>query len=141
MNTANLRLVWIGIITSLAGFVDASYLTYSHLVRQSVICSILEGCDRVLTSEYSEVYNIPVAFFGMIFYACMIVLFSQVYFMGGGSPHLRRTILATSSAGIFASIYFTYLQVSVLGAYCQYCLFSALFTLILLIVSVGITRT
>src|SRR3989344_4887040 len=62
------------LILSLAGFVDSTYLTAKHFLGTPVPCSLLEGCETVLSSPYSVVAGIPVALFGSLLYASVFLV-------------------------------------------------------------------
>ena len=44
-------------ISALIGFIDASFLTIEHYRGVVPPCSIISGCEKVTTSEYSEVFE------------------------------------------------------------------------------------
>ena len=48
-------------IVALAGLVDSIYLTVHHLTAEPVPCSIISGCETVLTSSYAEMAGVPLA--------------------------------------------------------------------------------
>ncbi|MDQ3221115.1 MAG: hypothetical protein M3Q26_10310, partial [Acidobacteriota bacterium] len=47
------------VVVALAGLVDAMYLTVKHYTEEPVPCSIIEGCEMVLTSSYAEIAGVP----------------------------------------------------------------------------------
>ena len=63
------------LLLALGGLIDASYLTMEHLLGVPVVCGILDGCEKVLTSDYSTIgKNFPVAALGIIYYGILVSL-------------------------------------------------------------------
>lgn len=118
-------------VVSTAGLIDATYLTITHYTNRLVPCNFTHGCESVLKSQYSEVLGIPVAAFGVIFYLFVLVL--SVY--SALHRHYSWLITAAGLIGFGSTIYLTYLQYFVIGAWCQYCLFSALTSTVIFVVS------
>jgi uncharacterized membrane protein len=116
----------------LAGFADSLYLTFSHFRQHSLGCSLLTGCDEVLTSVYSEIWGIPVALFGVIYY--LTLASGALLYYQKKKPGLYKGILAVNLLGFFISLYFVYVQWAYIGAYCQYCILSSAITTIMLII-------
>lgn len=111
------------------GLADSIYLTQHELSGTPLLCNIqnLSGCNVVAASQYSRLFGIPLAELGILFYSVIfvlaaleIVLFDQL---------LRRTLQVVSSIGFLSSLYFTFVQIFVIGAFCIYCFASALITL------------
>ena len=121
---------------SLAGFLDSVYLTATHY-SGSIKCT-LSGCTDVLTSSYASFWGIPVALFGAIYY--FIILLAALLYI---DRQAKISILAISILPIFGFIFtlwLLYLQIFVLKALCQYCLLSALISIILFILSLAIIK-
>lgn len=121
------------LILAFFGLADAIYLTQRELSGAPLLCDIqnLSGCNIVAASQYSQVFGIPLAAFGTLFYgiifvlaALEIVIFDRI---------LRRLLQVSAFIGVLSSIYFTGLQMFVIGAFCIYCLASALITLLIFI--------
>lgn len=115
----------------MVGLTDAGYLTVKHYSKSSVICSISQGCDKVLSSDYAVIFGIPVALFGVIFYFVALVL--AVHFFTQKTYHWVLNVWAT--IGLISTIYLLYLQAFVLKAWCQYCLLSAITSISIFVVS------
>merc|ERR1711977_456718 len=58
-----------------AGAVETAYLTFTKVFSSSVFCPTA-GCETILTSRYSELFGIPVSFFGCLTYAGVAYLSS-----------------------------------------------------------------
>ena len=129
----NFKLPAAAAIVALAGLVDSMYLTLHHLTAAPVPCSIIEGCETVLTSSYAEIAGIPLAAFGA---AAYFTAFSFALFTAFGNKFMWMLFgIQVVLMAVFTG-WLTYLQVAVIGAFCQFCLLSAATTLILLILFV-----
>ena len=118
---------------SFLGFLDALYLTVQHYAQQPVICSILEGCNIVLTSPYATILgDLPNALFGIFYYGVLFLL--ALFFIGSGTFKYLKIAGYITILGLITHLYFLYLQVYIIGAFCIYCLSSAAITLILFLI-------
>jgi uncharacterized membrane protein len=121
-------------IVALVGLGDAIYLTIHHYTARPVPCSILEGCEMVLTSQYATIMGIPLALYGAIAYLIAFVLAvltifgkRKTWFLFG----LQVTVMSVFT------IWLLYVQGIVLEAFCQFCLLSALVTFTLFIIALA----
>ena len=73
-------LKFIALVLSLIGITDSVYLTVHHYTAEPVPCSIVAGCEQVLTSSYAEISGIPLAAFGAAAYfvAFSLIVLSSV---------------------------------------------------------------
>src|SRR5437870_10152836 len=65
------RISWpylIAALVSLIGLGDAIYLTVQDLTGQSLRCTIVSGCNEVLSSPYAHIGSFPLAALGAIAY-------------------------------------------------------------------------
>ncbi len=127
------------LVLALAGFLDSVYLTAEHLRGVVPPCTVVSGCERVLTSSYSQVFGIPVAAFGALYYGLLIGLL--IAFLESGSQRLMRFAFLMTFAGLAATVYFLVIQAFILSAYCFYCLISAAISSVLFILGItGLVR-
>jgi uncharacterized membrane protein len=125
-------------IVSLLGLADALYLTVQHLTGQSVRCTIVSGCSEVLSSSYAVVSGVPLALIGAAAYFSVFSLATLAAF----GYRIAGTLLAPVLLLMFLfSLWLIYLQAFVIGAWCQFCLFSAAITTVLTIVALLARRT
>ena len=118
-------------IVSLLGLADAIYLTVQHVTGQSVRCTIVSGCSEVLSSSYSVVAGVPLALLGAAAYFSVFSLATLAAF----GYRLAGTLLTPLVLLMFLfSLWLIYLQAFVIGAWCQFCLFSAAVTTALTVI-------
>lgn len=120
-------------IVSLAGVADAAYLTIHHYTAEPVPCSIIEGCEQVLTSPYATIGDVPLAIFGLLAY---FTAFSLALLTIFGNQMMWRLFGAQVIIMAGVSAWLVYVQAALIGAFCQFCLLSALITTTLLLIFV-----
>jgi uncharacterized membrane protein len=116
---------------SLLGLADAIYLTIEHITGQSVRCTIIAGCSEVLSSSYAVVGGYPLAMLGAAAYFSVFSLAILAAFRYRAAGLLLIPLVGVMFA---VSLWLVYLQAFVIRAFCQYCLFSAAITTVLMIV-------
>jgi uncharacterized membrane protein len=115
---------------ALAGVAIAGYLTWVHYAGTPPVClGGSTGCERVQSSEYAQLFGVPVALLGVAGYVAVL-----------GSLALRGEFGRTATAflalvGTAFSGYLTYVELVELHAVCQWCVASALLMLALAAVS------
>ena len=125
------KLPLLAAIVALGGLIDSAYLTIKHLTDEPVPCSLIAGCETVLSSPYAEYSGIPLAALGAVAY---FVAFSLAILVAFGNRPLWK-IFGTQvvfMAGF--TVWLLYLQAYVIGAFCQFCLISAATTFGMLII-------
>lgn len=119
------------LLVSLLGFADATYLTVTHYTGTAVPCTITHGCDVVTNSVYSEILGIPVALLGALFY---LAIFGLVFVaMESANQKLLRLAGRLTLAGFLFSLWFLFAQAFLIGAFCQWCIGSAITSTLLFI--------
>src|ERR1035437_8136987 len=128
---------------ALMGIMVAFYDAYSIYNGQPLWCPPpINGCNEVANSPYARIFNLPVGYYGVVYYLYMFGLAALLAF-DPFSHGLRFAALAYAALGVCFSIYFMYLQIAFIHAFCIYCLVSAVTTLLLLIAALshfGATR-
>lgn len=123
-------------LLSFVGMADAWYLAESAISDTALVCNLgsaLDGCNIVASSPYSQVFGIPLALFGVGFYAFIFVLAALVFLF-----HVRalyRVIVVASVIGVLASVVFLFIQFALIKAVCVYCIASAVIALLIWLVS------
>ena len=125
-------------LLALLGLADAIYLTVEHVTGQSVRCTIIAGCSEVLSSSYAVVAGIPLAMIGA---AAYFSVFSLALLAAFGYRIAGTLLIPLVAAMFLVSLWLIYLQAFVIGAFCQFCLFSAAITFCLSIMVLLVHRT
>lgn len=123
------------LLISFAGFIDATYLTIKHYQGGIVPCSNIGECERVLSSEYSVIFGIPVALFGALYYLTIFML--SISYIDLKKTYLLSLVAYLTPLGFLASAYFIYIQLFVIKSLCLFCLFSALTSFALFVLGVA----
>ncbi len=117
---------------ALIGLGDAFYLSYFQYLNLIPTCAI-GGCEQVLTSEYSKFFGVPWSYIGLVYYAYMLCL-SVLLVIDPNSRGLKLGALVYTGIGVLYSLWaIFYIQLTLIGALCQFCAISAFTTLLLFI--------
>jgi uncharacterized membrane protein len=100
----------------------SGYLTYTHWADTPVICGGRASCATVQSSEYASIAGVPLALFGVGFFAAVVVL----AVLAALHPAALLAVFALSLGGLVYSAYLTWVEVAVLHAVCYWCVASAL---------------
>jgi uncharacterized membrane protein len=121
------RIVLVAIVLlAIVGLADAVYLAVKALSGEAVTCNVVEGCSVVLNSAWSQLVGVPTAVYGIGYYS-VLVFFSGAY--AWWRDHIvLQSLAVVATLGFIASGWFVYLQLSVIGAICEYCILSAVLT-------------
>ncbi|HEV7642560.1 MAG TPA: vitamin K epoxide reductase family protein [Pyrinomonadaceae bacterium] len=127
-------------LVALVGLGDSIYLTVEHYKNEIPPCSIVQGCELVLTSPYAEVYGVPLSLLGALAY---FIAFALALLTAFGNRSLWKIYGIQVILMSLFTAWLTYLQAYVIGAFCQFCLLSAAttFTLLLLFIVSKLFRT
>ena len=111
---------------ALVGFFIAVYLTLFKLgVIGALSCSV-GSCEAVNLSGWGSFLGLPVAAWGMLFYATLfVVAFAGVHERWGEHRALPLALLLWSGWGVLFSLWLTYLELFVIHAICMWCVISA----------------
>lgn len=93
---------------AIIGFADAVFLTAQHYLGKIPPCSVVSGCESVLTSQYATILGVPIALLGAFFYLAILI----------------RPMRWLAVLGFLASLILLYIQIFTIGALCVYCMVS-----------------
>ncbi len=110
-------------IAAITGLIDAAYLTVKHYANETVPCSLITGCEQVLTSSHAEMFGIPLAVYGAVAY---FIAFSLAILTIFGNRKLWFVFGLLASVMFVYTLYLLYVQGFVIEAFCQFCLLSAI---------------
>ena len=106
-----------------------------HYAGISPVCEIAHGCEKVQTSQWSELAGVPVALLGLLGYAGILA----ATLLRGEAALTAAAGLALVGAGF--SGYLTYREVFTIEAICVWCVASAvLMTALAVITAVRLVR-
>ncbi|HXX07086.1 MAG TPA: vitamin K epoxide reductase family protein [Pseudolabrys sp.] len=124
------------LVLSLVGLAVAFYDAYVLYNGQQLWCPPpIDGCNEVAHSPYARIFDLPVGYYGVVYYLYMFLL-AAVLTYDPFSRGLALAALIYSAVGVGFSLYFSYLQITYIHAFCIYCLISAITTLLLFITAI-----
>ena len=123
------------LVLAFFGLADSAYLAQHQIDGTPLICNIqnLTGCNIVADSQYSHIFGIPLAEYGVLFYTALFILAALELVLF--NRQLRRVLQVVALAGVLSSICFVLIQVFLIQALCVYCEASAFITLLVLILA------
>lgn len=121
---------------ALIGIFVALYLTMYKMGMIGVLACGTGGCERVNTSQYAELFGIPIAMWGLGFYiAAFVIAFLGTTARLMDRPGVSKLLTIMCGVGVLFSAWLTYLELFVIQAICRYCVVSATLVTIMFIVS------
>ena len=128
------------LLIAFIGFADAAYLTAKHYLGEIPPCSIVSGCETVLTSPYATIVgNIPIALVGAAYY--LLLFIGGMFYFDSKNTRVLQATAYFSAVGFFTSAVLITLQIFVIKALCLYCVASAVTSTLLFILGIIILRT
>jgi uncharacterized membrane protein len=133
---------WLLAGISALGAVETAYLTITKLVGGDACPT--EGCDRVLNSPYATIFGLPLTLFGFLGYAIMFALATAPLWINPDQNKALRQKLETSTwplmfalatAMVAFSGYLMVIMAFEIGAFCPFCVASALFALSMFVIT------
>ena len=123
-------------LVSLFGLFLGAYLSlYKFGYIGTLSCSI-GSCETVQTSRWSVFLGLPVATWGVGFYAVMLALtIAGLQPRFEDSPSLALATLLLPAWGALFTAWLNYLEGFVIHAWCEWCLGSAAFVVVLFVLS------
>jgi uncharacterized membrane protein len=113
----------IGILLSIIGLADTTYLTIAHYTTKVILACPSTGiinCQKVTSSTYSEIHGIPAAVLGLIFFSVMLI-YQLPMMWSTTNKFIRNTRVLYSIAGLVSVFWFVYVELHKLDAICLYC--------------------
>lgn len=126
------------VLLSFLSFLDATYLTINHYQNTIPGCSIIQGCEKVLTSKFATLGPVPVALLGSFYF--LIVLVISIILFQTRTKTILFGLLGLAILGFLVSVGFFLIQLLILKAFCLYCLFSEGISFLLLTFSLVLLR-
>lgn len=136
-----LTIILIGFIIAFAfiGFADSTFLLAKRLSGGPIPCVLgFTGCDEVSKSPHSVLFGIPLSAYGMVFYLAIGAL--GILYLDTKKYIFARLILLATTLGFLMSLYFIYVQKFLIGAFCVYCILSAIISLVLFVLGITLYK-
>jgi uncharacterized membrane protein len=131
------RAPYIMLVLAFIGIAVASYDAYAIYNGQLLWCPPpVDGCNEVAASPYARIFNLPVGYYGVVYYLYMFGLAALLAF-DPLSRGLRVGAVLYAVLGVLFSIYFMILQLGFIHAFCIYCLVSAVTTVLLAVAAIS----
>ncbi len=130
------------VMLSAVGLAIAGYLTLLHYDSSvPLVCSggSLVNCEQVLTTASSVVFGVPVAAWGLLWFAVSLALAILSSRSRGHveSPAWRSASLAWASIGTLSVFWLVYQELGVIGRICAWCTAVHVLVLALLVIQVS----
>jgi uncharacterized membrane protein len=116
---------------SVVGLATSAYLTVDHFASRSVLAcpaTAVVNCEKVTTSPESVILGVPVAVYGLIFFAGMVALTLPVAWR---DARLRTARLVASVVGVATVVYLVGVELFAVDAICLWCTFVHVITVAL----------
>lgn len=126
------------LILSFLGFIDSLYLTITHYQRSLPNCSVFTGCEKVVTSQFSTVFGIPLGFFGAIYFFVMFYL--TIAILTSQKKMYIKLFNKAAYVGLLISFFLFLIQALIIKSFCQYCVLSEIVALFIFIFSLILVR-
>ncbi len=124
------------IFLAFVGFVNALNIYHRKHQNKRLVCPIGSNCEAVIHSEYSKFLGASVEVLGAIYYAIIGVVYGVMSaFPLIATPLLFSVLLLISIGASFFSLYLIFIQLFVIKEWCMWCVFSAILSLLILILS------
>ena len=122
-------------VLAVLGLLDSIYLVWVKFSGRYALCGPIGNCESVNTSQYSEVFGIPIALLGAGAYLIMIILLMLESLGSIWKEYGPLIVFGLNLIGVLYSIYLTYIEIAVLKAICPYCVISAVILVVILVLS------
>lgn len=123
----------VSLLLAVVGFGLSAYLTYVHYNIDALVCST-GGCEIVQTSEYSEMFGIPIALLGLGMFAILIIATIIREVMPGFADIIGTGVVVILLTAVIYWGYLTWLELNVIHAVCQWCVATSIVTVALFLV-------
>lgn len=124
-------------LLALVGVFLALYLTlYKVGIIGTLACSNSGSCETVQTSRWATFLGLPVAAWGLGYYAVLLVVaFAGVQERWSESAGVSTALLLLTGWGVIFSAYLTYVELFVIHAICTWCVGSAVLVTLMFVVA------
>lgn len=126
---------------SLVGIFVTLYLTLFKLGYIGEMTCAVGACETVQLSRWATFLGLPVAVWGVGFYATLFVLsLAGVQDRFAASRAISVAMVALTGWGLLFSLWLTYLELFVIQAICMWCVVSAAIVAVMFVLSLADLR-
>jgi uncharacterized membrane protein len=134
------RTQWPNVILGSLGLLTSGYAVYVHNLAKSgkdTGCGFTEtiSCDKVLTSKWGEFFGIPLGFYGLVFFAVIIIAAIATRETKATPRQFALLNLGLAAIGFCSSLVLLYISLALIKAACPVCLATHTTTTLLFIAS------
>jgi uncharacterized membrane protein/thiol-disulfide isomerase/thioredoxin len=136
--TKTTGLSWAVPLIAVLGIGVATYLSYVEVAQVTAVCGPIGHCNLVQSSAYARILGIPIAILGVVDYVAIIGLW---FVHRLAKQDARKTaahigLIGLTVIGTLFSIYLTLVELFIIRAVCAWCLSSAVFMAVLMVLVV-----
>jgi uncharacterized membrane protein len=106
-------------VLAVVGLAIALYLLVVRLLGEAPACGPVAGCETVAASEYSTLFGLPVALYGVGF--SLVLVAACLAWWRRAIPAALYVAYGLGLSGVIAIAYLTYLEIFVIEAICVWC--------------------
>jgi uncharacterized membrane protein len=116
----------ITIFAAFAGMFLAGYIFHKKRRKERFVCPVGFECERVVWSEYSNLFGVPLEVLGFLYYAGIAAAYGVFLAAPGAAlPQATFAVLIVTVFAFLFSVYLTFIQAFALKEWCSWCLASA----------------
>ena len=121
-------------LVALVGLFVALYLAMYKLGMIGTLACGTGGCETVQLSRWATFLGVPVALWGVGYYAVVLALaIASIQTRWADSRGLSLALLILTAWGVVFSVWLTYLELFVINAICRWCVVSAVLAVLLFV--------
>lgn len=125
------------LLFAIGGLLTSWYIYYKKRRHERLTCLISRDCDKVVRSRYNALlFGIPnetlgMAYFGLVGITSIAMLLglSSIGFLS-----LASTLTVVGGVAAAFSVVLIYIQAQVIKKWCDYCLISAVFSVVIVVI-------
>ena len=119
-------------LVALVGVFVALYLAFYKAGLIGTLACGTGGCETVQMSRWATFLGLPVAVWGVGYYALVFALvLASIQERWADSRHLWLGVVLLTGWGVLFSAWLTYLELFVINAICRWCVVSAVIAVVL----------
>ena len=124
------------LILGLIGLSISTYVIKKKSSKQPLVCHIGKNCEKVIYGKYGKTFGIENTIGGLFYYGLITLTGILMFFIPKlfEIPLIYQAEIIISGIAVLFSIYLTYIQGAVLKQWCDYCITSAIVSLLIFLV-------